>query len=297
MSCFATDSPAKALLAVPRIPRQRPLLQHVVQAFSQSVWETKWSVPWFDCDESLTLLGLNLNPGQFCFVFLLPLFCFVFLLHLFRFEKHVCLSCGMQVAGAAWHTVMRIMAGVGDLVQRIGDGRTGRVFGGRAIERSGGAVCGLHRARGDVEHGLLGWASKPRSTVCEWFGLKTNRTVFAGLTSKPVATVSSGLASKLAVTVFSALASKPVTTIFSSLASKLVATVSPGLASKPAFGFLVEPQNWGGGGFPGLSLKTGSSGLVIWASKSPRRFLGFGLKTMWTLVCRLRHKTDGGRSA
>jgi hypothetical protein len=57
--------------------------------------------------------------------------------------------------------------------------------------------------------------------------------------------------------------------IFSSLTSKLVATVSPDLASKPAVGFLVESQNQGGGGFPGLGLKTGSSGLVIWASKSP----------------------------
>jgi hypothetical protein len=28
-------------------------------------------------------------------------------------------------------------------------GRTGRVLGGRAVERSGGAVCGLHLARGD----------------------------------------------------------------------------------------------------------------------------------------------------
>jgi hypothetical protein len=27
--------------------------------------------------------------------------------------------------------------------------------------------------------------------------------------------------------------------------------------------FLVEPQNQGGGGFPGLGLKTGSYGLVI----------------------------------
>jgi hypothetical protein len=62
-------------------------------------------------------------------------------------------------------------------------------------------------------------------------------------------------------------------------------------------GFLVEPQNQGGGGFPGLDLKTGSSGLVIWVSKSPRRFLGLGLKTKWASVCRLRHKTDGGRSA
>jgi hypothetical protein len=87
--------------------------------------------------------------------------------------------------------------------------------------------------------------------VCEWFGLKT------------IWTISSGLASKPAATVFAGLASKPVATVFSSLASKLVVTVSPGLASKAVVGFLVEPQNQGGGGFPGLGLKTGSSGLVI----------------------------------
>jgi hypothetical protein len=75
-----------------------------------------------------------------------------------------------------------------------------------------------------------------------------------------------------------------------------VAMISPGLASKSTIGFLVEPQNQGGGGFPDLGLKTGSSGLVIWASKSPRRFLGLGLKTKWDSVYRLRHKTDGGRS-
>jgi hypothetical protein len=36
--------------------------------------------------------------------------------------------------------------------------------------------------------------------------------------------------------------------------------------------FLVEPQNQGGGEFPSLGLKTDSSGLVIWQSKSSRRF-------------------------
>jgi hypothetical protein len=36
------------------------------------------------------------------------------------------------------------------------DGRTGRVLGDRVIERSSGTVCGLHRARGDEEHGFLG---------------------------------------------------------------------------------------------------------------------------------------------
>jgi hypothetical protein len=46
-----------------------------------------------------------------------------------------------------------------------------------------------------------------------------------------------------------------------------------------------------------LGLKTGSFGLVICASKSPQRFLGFGLKTKQVLVYRLRHKTDGGRTA
>jgi hypothetical protein len=76
-------------------------------------------------------------------------FCFIFLLPLFRSENHVCLSRGVQVAGAAWRAATRIVTGVGDLVQRTGDGRTGRVLGGRAIERSGGAVCGLHLARGD----------------------------------------------------------------------------------------------------------------------------------------------------
>jgi hypothetical protein len=75
--------------------------------------------------------------------------CFVFLLSLFRLENHVCLSRGVQVAGAAWRATMRIVLGVGDLLQRTGDGRTGRVLGGRAIKRSGGAICGLHCAHGD----------------------------------------------------------------------------------------------------------------------------------------------------
>jgi hypothetical protein len=99
------------------------------------------------------------------------------------------------------------------------------------------------------------------------------------------------------VTVSSGLTSKPAMMVFSSLTSKLVVTVSPGLASKLTVDFLAEPQNHGGGGFPSLGLKTGSSGLVFWASKSPRRFPGLGLKTKWASVCRLCHKTDGGRSA
>jgi hypothetical protein len=179
-------------------------------------------------------------------------------------------------------------------------------------------VCGL--ASKPLDGFSSVWVSESMATVSEWFGLKTTRTVFtglasklvvtvftglaskpvatvsSGLASKPTTTVSSGLASKPAATVFSSLASKPVATVFSSLASKLVVTASPDLASKPAVGFLVEPQNQGGGRFPGLDLKTGSSGLVIWASKSPQQFSGLGLKTKRVLVYWLRHKTDGGRS-
>jgi hypothetical protein len=73
------------------------------------------------------------------------------------------------------------------------------------------------------------------------------------------------------------------------LVSKPVATVSPGLALKLMLGFLVEPQNQGGEGFPGLGLKIGSSDLMICASKSLRLFLGLCLKIMWALICRLRH--------
>jgi hypothetical protein len=83
---------------------------------------------------------LNSNSGQFHFVFLLSLF---------RSEYHVCLSRGVQVAGVVWRVAMRTVAGVGDLVQRTGDDRTGRILSGRAVERSGGTMCGLHLARGD----------------------------------------------------------------------------------------------------------------------------------------------------
>jgi hypothetical protein len=59
------------------------------------------------------------------------------------------LSRSVQVAGAAWRAATRTMAGVGDLVQRTGDGRTGRVLDDWVVERSGGAMCGLHLAHGD----------------------------------------------------------------------------------------------------------------------------------------------------
>jgi hypothetical protein len=71
-------------------------------------------------------------------------------------ENRVCLSRDVQVTGAAWRAAMRIVVGVGDLVQRTGDGRTGLVLGGRMIERLGDTVCGLHCARENKEHRFLG---------------------------------------------------------------------------------------------------------------------------------------------
>jgi hypothetical protein len=66
------------------------------------------------------------------------------------------LSRGVQVTGVTWRVAMRVVAGVGDLVQRTRDGRRGQVLDGPVIERSGDAVCGLHRARGGEELGFLG---------------------------------------------------------------------------------------------------------------------------------------------
>jgi hypothetical protein len=70
--------------------------------------------------------------------------------------------------------------------------------------------------------------------VCQWFGLKTTGTVCQWFDLKITGTICQwfGL--------------KTIRMVFSGLASKLVATV---------VGFLVEPHNQGGGGFP------------VWASK------------------------------
>jgi hypothetical protein len=52
------------------------------------------------------------------------------------------LSHGVQVASVAWRATTRIVAGVGDLVQRTRDGRTGQV--------APCAVCTVHVETGNV---------------------------------------------------------------------------------------------------------------------------------------------------
>jgi hypothetical protein len=62
----------------------------------------------------------------------------------------------VQVAGAAWRAATRIVAGIGDLVQRTDDDHTCWVLGGQTIGRSGDAVYYLHRACGDEKCRFLG---------------------------------------------------------------------------------------------------------------------------------------------
>jgi hypothetical protein len=50
---------------------------------------------------------------------------------------------------------MRIVKGVGDLVQRIKNDHTCRVLNDQMISRSDNTVCGLYRARGDEEYVFL----------------------------------------------------------------------------------------------------------------------------------------------
>jgi hypothetical protein len=53
----------------------------------------------------------------------------------------------------------------------------GQVLRGWTIERSGDAICGLHHAQGDDEHGFHGSTSKPRSMVSPSFASKLVATV------------------------------------------------------------------------------------------------------------------------
>jgi hypothetical protein len=79
---------------------------------------------------------------------------------------------------------MRTVAGVGDLVQRTGDGRTGQVLGGRAVERSVApcAICTVH-----VETRSAGFLVEPQNQC---------RRFVSGLASKPLGRFLIGLGFK-----------------------------------------------------------------------------------------------------
>jgi hypothetical protein len=140
----------------------------------------------------------------------------------------------------------------------------------------GNAVCGLHRARGDEERRFLSCASKPRSTVCQWFGLKTTGTVFSGLASKPVTTVSLGLASK-PVTRVSRFGPQNRQLRFGDSDLKITTTVSWFRPQNQAvYSLLVAPQNrWEGDGMRHAS----RSNSLLHVEASWARVFQSGLKT------------------
>jgi hypothetical protein len=93
---------------------------------------------------------------------------------LVRVKDRICLFRCVQVTGVAGRAATRIVAGVGDLMQMTEDGCTGRILDGWTIERSGAAVCGLHRVRRDEKRGFL---VEPQNQ---------GRRFISGLASKPL---------------------------------------------------------------------------------------------------------------
>jgi hypothetical protein len=91
----------------------------------------------------------------------------------------------VQVAGAAWCAVMRIMAGVEDLVQRTGDGRIGWVLDGR---RSRGRVAPCAVSTVHVEMRSASFLVEPQNQG-RWF--------VSGLASKPLGRFLIGLGLKI----------------------------------------------------------------------------------------------------
>jgi hypothetical protein len=70
-------------------------------------------------------------------------------------ENHVRLSRGVQLVGATWRAAMKIVARVGDLVQRTGDGRISQILSSQTIERSDDVMCDLYCAHEDKKRGFL----------------------------------------------------------------------------------------------------------------------------------------------
>jgi hypothetical protein len=95
----------------------------------------EWSVPWFDCDESLTWRGLNSNPKRFSsFTIILVSFGESYLL----ISWYVGGRCGMVGSDEDYSRSRRPGA------EDRGWSATGQVLGGRTIRRPGDAMCDLH---------------------------------------------------------------------------------------------------------------------------------------------------------
>jgi hypothetical protein len=122
-------------------------------------------------------------------------------------ENRVCLSRGVQVTGVTWRAAMRIVAGVGNLVQRTGDDQAqvrysvARRLGGRVTLC---AVCTVHE--------------EARTTSFLVWPQNQGRQFVSGLDSKPLGWFVSSLASKPLEQFVSGLTSKPLGRFVSGLA-------------------------------------------------------------------------------
>jgi hypothetical protein len=115
----------------------------------------------------------------------------------------------------------------------------------------------------------------------------------SGLTSKSLGRFVNGLTAKSLGQFVSDLALKPLGRFYLVWPQNRWRWFSPVWPQNRWWRFLpVWPQNRRPR-FPSLGLKTGNYVFVICASKLSRQFLNLGLKTNWTMVYRLRYKTDG----
>jgi hypothetical protein len=108
----------------------------------------------------------------------------------------------------AWWVMTRIVAGVGDLVQRTGDGRTGRYL---VVGRSRGLVTSCAVSTVHKKTRSVSFLVEPQNQ---------SRRIVSCLASKPLERFISGLASKPPGWFVSSLASKPMRRFVSVLASK-----------------------------------------------------------------------------
>jgi hypothetical protein len=100
------------------------------------------------------------------------------------------LSYVVLMTGAAWRAVMRIEAGVGDVVQRTGNGQAQVEY--LVVERSRGrvmlcVVCTIHNETRSA--GFLVWPQNQGRRV-SWFGPQNWQLQFGDLAHKIIMTVS-----------------------------------------------------------------------------------------------------------
>jgi hypothetical protein len=155
------------------VARQAPVLRYIMNGVRQSEWTSeKPSGQYlsFICVESLQCRGFNSNPGHFR-------------------GSAIILFFVWRIAGAIWRVVKRIVAGIGDLMQRTKDGQA--QVGYSVIGRSGGQVtpCVIYTMH--KETSSTGFLVEPQNQCRQvsWLSLKSKVDGFLVWASKPTAPV------------------------------------------------------------------------------------------------------------